>query len=265
MVSLLNKPIHTEPTSLTGGACETIRLCSPFIKSQIVHEIYEAKKKSENCTFMTDIRFKRLYDGATDLSALKMVLDNHDTLINLQRIHAKIYIFDERCLIITSANLTPSGLKRNFEYSITTDDKALVSGAIRDFDALCANENAGRIHEAQVCQMQNMIDSLPPVRKPKLPRLDLQYDASDDIFDKDISGIADALNGWQRAVFTVMDRHDGSVMTTRDFTPYIPELKRQYPDNNTIEAKIRQQLQELRDLGLVKFEGNGVYKKLWQS
>ncbi|MFA6309249.1 MAG: hypothetical protein WC677_05850 [Clostridia bacterium] len=33
---------------------------------------------------------------------------------------------------------------------------------------------------------------------------------------------------------------------------------------NNIEAKIRQQLQLLRDLGLVKFEGNGVYKKLWK-
>lgn len=44
----------------------------------------------------------------------------------------------------------------------------------------------------------------------------------------------------------------------------IPALKEQYRNNRNIEAKIRQQLQYLRDLGLVKFEGNGVYKKLWE-
>jgi predicted transcriptional regulator len=36
-----------------------------------------------------------------------------------------------------------------------------------------------------------------------------------------------------------------------------------YPNNNTIRGSIRRNLQELRDLGLIKFLGNGKYKKLW--
>jgi type II restriction enzyme len=42
-----------------------------------------------------------------------------------------------------------------------------------------------------------------------------------------------------------------------DFEPY---LKAKHPHNNNIKAKIRQQLQFLRDKGLVEFVGRGRYK-----
>lgn len=43
------------------------------------------------------------------------------------------------------------------------------------------------------------------------------------------------------------------------FKDYFKSL---YPENNNIEAKIRQQLQILRDKGIIKFLGNGHYLKL---
>jgi hypothetical protein len=36
-----------------------------------------------------------------------------------------------------------------------------------------------------------------------------------------------------------------------------------YPDNSNIQAKIRQQLQELRAIDLLEFVGRGRYKRLW--
>jgi type II restriction enzyme len=41
-----------------------------------------------------------------------------------------------------------------------------------------------------------------------------------------------------------------------------PVFSAAYPDNNNIRAKIRQQLQVLRDLGYLEFCGRGVYKLL---
>jgi type II restriction enzyme len=38
-------------------------------------------------------------------------------------------------------------------------------------------------------------------------------------------------------------------------------LKAKYPNNNFIKDKIRQQLQLLRDKGLIEFIGRGKYKK----
>ena len=39
------------------------------------------------------------------------------------------------------------------------------------------------------------------------------------------------------------------------------ELQVRHPGNNNVRAKIRQQLQLLRDRGLLEFEGRGVYVK----
>ena len=45
---------------------------------------------------------------------------------------------------------------------------------------------------------------------------------------------------------------------------YENEFSRIYPKNKNIKDKIRQQLQVLRDLSLIEFLGNGIYKKLWK-
>jgi type II restriction enzyme len=39
-------------------------------------------------------------------------------------------------------------------------------------------------------------------------------------------------------------------------------FKEKYPNNNFIKDKIRQQLQQLRDKGIIEFIGNGKYKKM---
>ena len=39
-------------------------------------------------------------------------------------------------------------------------------------------------------------------------------------------------------------------------------LKQKYPNNNFIKDKIRQQLQLLRDKGIIEFVGRGNYKKI---
>ena len=39
-------------------------------------------------------------------------------------------------------------------------------------------------------------------------------------------------------------------------------LKEKYPNNNFIKDKIRQQLQFLRDKGLIEFKSRGTYKKI---
>lgn len=52
----------------------------------------------------------------------------------------------------------------------------------------------------------------------------------------------------------------GSDFTLREMYSFVPLLKQRHPDNNNIEAKIRQQLQILRDKGFVDFIAPGHYK-----
>ena len=52
---------------------------------------------------------------------------------------------------------------------------------------------------------------------------------------------------------------------TMDIYKYEDYLKRVFPNNNNVKAKIRQQLQVLRDNGIIVFSGAGVYEKLTYS
>jgi len=57
---------------------------------------------------------------------------------------------------------------------------------------------------------------------------------------------------------------ESDAFTLKEIYNYSDILKKKYPNNNNIEAKIRQQLQFLRDRGFVEFIDNqGLYKKLF--
>ena len=59
-----------------------------------------------------------------------------------------------------------------------------------------------------------------------------------------------------------LDRIPTVTFQLQDVYTFEEELKVKYPDNNFIKDKIRQQLQVLRDKGLLEFKQRGVYKKL---
>lgn len=50
--------------------------------------------------------------------------------------------------------------------------------------------------------------------------------------------------------------------TLSEIYSFVPELAAKHPDNHHIEEKIRQQLQILRDKGLIAFAGRGQYRRI---
>lgn len=71
------------------------------------------------------------------------------------------------------------------------------------------------------------------------------------------------LNGWGWLLDTMrcIERMGKETFTLRELYAFVPELKVQHPENNNIEAKLRQQLQLLRDAGLIEFTPQrGVYQ-----
>ncbi|MDD4568684.1 MAG: phospholipase D-like domain-containing protein [Tepidanaerobacteraceae bacterium] len=179
--------------------------------------------------------------------------------------HAKIYIFDDKKVIITSANLTSSGLKRNLEYGVLIVDMPSVNVVCEDYFRLCHSELTGNLKLEHINDIKSILNSIPKPPEILLPKLELDYDDEpvDNYFDKDVSYIIKNMKGWKKAVFYALGFIKKQIFSTNDFSLIVPYLKSQYPKNHNVEAKIRQQLQELRDVGLIKFEGNGVYKKLW--
>lgn len=71
--------------------------------------------------------------------------------------------------------------------------------------------------------------------------------------------------GWILDILICVDNIKKGEFTLDDIYQFEAKLKLKYPNNNFIKDKIRQQLQTLRDKGIIEFLGNGRYKKLWNQ
>ena len=69
-------------------------------------------------------------------------------------------------------------------------------------------------------------------------------------------------NNWISDVIDCVNDIDSEIFDLNDVYRYVDVLKEKHPLNNNVEAKIRQQLQVMRDEGFIEFLENGVYKKL---
>lgn len=73
--------------------------------------------------------------------------------------------------------------------------------------------------------------------------------------------------GWILDVLNCVEEIKKQFFTLDELYAFENKLKIKYPNNNHIKDKIRQQLQFLRDKGLIEFNGRGNYKKieLWKK
>ncbi|MCK9450915.1 MAG: hypothetical protein M0Q90_04440 [Bacteroidales bacterium] len=67
--------------------------------------------------------------------------------------------------------------------------------------------------------------------------------------------------GWLIDILNCVDLIPSKNFKLEDVYKFESHLKLKYPNNNFIKDKIRQQLQILRDKGLIEFVSRGVYKK----
>ena len=70
-----------------------------------------------------------------------------------------------------------------------------------------------------------------------------------------------ASRGWTLDVLSCIERIPSQQFTLDHVYAFAPELQAKHPDNNFIHAKIRQQLQYLRDQGYLSFTSRGHYCK----
>lgn len=71
-----------------------------------------------------------------------------------------------------------------------------------------------------------------------------------------------ASRGWTLDVWQCIDRLDVSFSLNQVYA-FANELQLKHPENNHVKDKIRQQLQVLRDKGIIEFISRGHYRKLY--
>jgi len=77
---------------------------------------------------------------------------------------------------------------------------------------------------------------------------------------KDLLKVPPSLRGWTLDVLSVIRRLGRQDFSLKEVYEFESELKSLHPRNENIRPKIRQQLQVLRDLGMIKFAGQGLYR-----
>jgi type II restriction enzyme len=75
---------------------------------------------------------------------------------------------------------------------------------------------------------------------------------------RDVSGAA---RGWLLDVLACVERIGREAFTLDEVYAFEADLSAIYPGNANVRPKIRQQLQVLRDTGLIAFEGRGRYRR----
>lgn len=182
--------------------------------------------------------------------------------------HPKLYLLssgqDVNC-IVGSSNLTEGGLKKNIEVNIvikTDINKEIISDCyntynrlkfhpkrvkpdddfINIYSELCKLENKNKVRylkdRSSRKLLNNFKDKAKSLQHPKPSRKDLV--------------------GWVKLVFDHLPEIE---FTTYQVYKNEPEFSRFYPENQNIRAKIRQQLQILRDMGLIKHIGKSRWIK----
>lgn len=257
--TLLKNPVFNTFFEMVESTKESLFLCSPFIKNEITEHLIKKNPKNVKVDILTSFKLANFYRRSSDLEALRNFVQNNMTVKNLTSLHAKVYIFDKQKTIITSANLTNNGLRNNYEYGILINDPIQTQKVFEEFSTVFNSEDVSIV-------TKNILDETDAILE-KIPRYKpVKFDvADDDLFDAGTQYIEPSLAGWTLDIFRVLKEVSSETFSLNDVYKFRSHIQNLHPQNHHIDDKIRQQLQVLRDRGLVEFLGKGNYRKLWKD
>lgn len=262
-IALIKSPWEDLFLNLVEQTKEKLRITSPFIKSNPVEKMISAKDADVSIEYITSFKLMNFYRKSSDFEALDTILKNNGIIKNYQSLHSKVYIFDEKQAIITSGNFTNGGMNTNYEYGILIKDENNVGSVLQDFHDIFNSSITGEISFEKIENAQKIIQDIPREKQVKFKLLEYEEDEND-ILDVGLSPIVENLTGWKLEVFNCLDSIENITFSLVEAYAFEDVLSDKYPNNRNIKDKIRQQLQYLRDLGLIEFKVRGVYKKLWK-
>ena len=140
-VELVTSPWAPLFYRLAEQAEEHLLIASPFLGASPLNRLAQllSDGRRRSVPFLhlvTDLSVESILSGSLDVAALvQLAQDTTNTRITyVPRLHAKVYIFDTRAAIVTTGNLTHSGLAGNLEYGVLLRDPGVVGKVRHDMD-----------------------------------------------------------------------------------------------------------------------------------
>lgn len=103
----------------------SLRIVSPFVKEQVLRKMGEIFDFN-NLELITRFNLRDFASQVSSLEGLKYIVNEGSKVYGIKDLHSKVYLFDKRAAIVTSANLTNGGLINNYECGVYITDEDVI-------------------------------------------------------------------------------------------------------------------------------------------
>ena len=114
---------------------QEVCIVSPFITDSIVKQLVNNFKGSR-IRVITRYNLNDFKRGVSSLSAIEQLLKANTEIKGVKNLHSKLYLFEQKSVIITSANFTQGGFFNNKEFGILSNEHKIIIESSDYFDAL---------------------------------------------------------------------------------------------------------------------------------
>lgn len=130
---------HEDKLISLAKDAKIIEIICPFISIPGIKWLLENKLLTTRVVIITELSVKGVISGVQSVEAISSLINAGCEVYYLtSELHAKMYWFDQKEVIITSANMTGNGLRRNFELGLAIGpamfSEATVKGGTKAFN-----------------------------------------------------------------------------------------------------------------------------------
>jgi hypothetical protein len=149
-----------------------LRVICPFIKRKVAERLLRGKP-FKSIRVLTRFHLRDFYEGVSDTEALRLFLESGAQIRGVKNLHAKLYLFDRKKVVVTSANLTDRALLRNHEFGFAADEPKIIKRCHEYFDRLWGRAKTD-LTEAKLVEWEEKLTSArtghtPPPKGKRWP------------------------------------------------------------------------------------------------
>jgi len=238
---------------------------SPFVTGLFAEITADLPQEAER-TLITRVELRQFALGGSRLESLVSVASQGMKVRSLAGLHAKIYLVDNNKALVTSANATRMGLTRNLECGVVVTELEMVS-QLKEL-ALSGFGQGENLSEWKLAELEALTTPVERIsellaQSSLANKAEIEQLILDTKDESQRQQLLSSFNGWMALTLEGCLLLKANEFSLDDLESLcLPLAEKRYPDNHHVRAKLRQQLQRLRDLGLVEFLGGGSYQRL---
>ncbi len=247
-------------------ACKnSLVVSSPYVGAYLAKAIDDLDE-TVSVTLLTRTTLTDFASNSSDFDAVCDIARRSKGVLSLSALHAKVYVFDQCRALITSANATYSGMYRNRECGFELTKSKHVRELLCHIRSGFGARPAPQLWTLE--DLEELRSSIEAIRAamPRVPNI-AQSQTTDaqrvELPRRHFRGLVESLPSWTQLTMEGVSQISSSVFTMEEvWQKCRPLALERFPLNRHVREKLRQQMQRLRNLGLISFLGRGLYERL---